>query len=142
MSQTDRQEKPVGFYGPTAPPGPYAYSLECPPNVVPSCEFRTCPDPEFQNALHSEFMNTPNVEFLNVPLCSAPYMSYLAGSKWSRRCVTGTLQRVGACSIVGVSHPYLRYSNRGRLQNVSPPSVSFELSRIFFTRHRGHRRRR
>ena len=71
------------FYGPIAPPGPNAPSLECPPNVVPNSEFPTCPDLEFTNALHSEFMNTPNVEFLNVPVCSAP-MSYLAGSKWSQ----------------------------------------------------------
>jgi len=35
--------------------------------------------------------------FLNIPVCSAP-MSYLAGSKWGRRCATGTPQRVGACS--------------------------------------------
>jgi len=42
-------------------------------------------------------MNTPNVDFLNVPLCSAP-MSYLAGSKWGRRCAVGMPQRVGACS--------------------------------------------
>ena len=75
--------KPVGFYGPIAPPCPNAPSSECPPNVVPNSEFRTCPDPEFPNALHSEFMNTPNVEFLNVPVCSVP-MSYLAGSKWGR----------------------------------------------------------
>ena len=76
-------DKPVGFYGPTAPPGQNAPSSECPPNVVPNSEFRTCPDPEFPNALHSEFMNAPNVGFLNVPHCSAP-MSYLAGSKWGR----------------------------------------------------------
>jgi len=57
-------DKPDGFYGPIAPPGPNALSSECWPNVVPNCEFRTCPDPEFLNALHSEFMNTPNVEFL------------------------------------------------------------------------------
>jgi len=31
----------------------------------------------------------------------------------------------------GVSRPYLRYGNRGRLQNVSPPSVLFEWNRIF-----------
>ena len=72
-------DKPVGFYGPIAPPGPNAPSSECPPNVVPNSEFRTCPDPEFPNELHSEFMNTPNVEFLNIPLCSAA-ISYLAGS--------------------------------------------------------------
>jgi len=80
---TDRTDKPVGFYGPIAPPGPNAPSSECRPNVVPNSEFQTCPDPEFPNTLHSEFMNTPNVEFLNVPLCSAS-MSYLAGSKWCR----------------------------------------------------------
>jgi len=96
-------DKPVGFYGPTMPPGPNAPSLECPRNVVPNSEFRTCPDPEFPNALHSKFMNTPNVEFLNVPLCSAP-MSYLAGSKWGRPLCYGhaavlwCLQRAGgAC---------------------------------------------
>jgi len=64
-----------------------------------------------------------------------------------------TPQRVGACSDhavlaasaqhwTGVSRPYLRYGDRGRLQNVSPPSVLFELSRIFFTIHRRHRRKK
>jgi len=31
----------------------------------------------------------------------------------------------------GVSRPYLRYGDRGRLQNVSRPSFLFESSRIF-----------
>jgi len=31
----------------------------------------------------------------------------------------------------GVLRPYLRYGDRGRLQNVSPPSVLFESSHIF-----------
>jgi len=31
-----------------------------------------------------------------------------------------------------VRHPYFRYGNRGRRQNVSPPSVLFEWSRIFY----------
>jgi len=61
-------DKPVGFYGPSVPPGPNAPSLKCPLNIVPNSEFRMCPDPEFPNALHSEFMNTLNVDFLNVPL--------------------------------------------------------------------------
>jgi len=95
---TDRHtDKPVGFYGPIAPAGPNAPSSECPPNVVPNSEFRTCPDPEFPNVLHSEFMNTPNVEFLNVPLCSAS-MSYLAGSKWGRPLCYGHAAACGACS--------------------------------------------
>jgi len=53
------------------------------------------------------------------------------------RCATGTPQRVGACSEhavlaagaqhwTGLSRPYLHYDDRGRLQNVSPPSVLFE----------------
>jgi len=29
-----------------------------------------------------------------------------------------------------VTHPYLRYGDRGKLQNVSPPLVLFESSRI------------
>jgi len=86
--------KQVGFYGPIAPPGPNAPSSECPSNVVPNSEFRTCPNPEFP--LHSEFMNTPNVEFLNVPLCSAP-MSYLA-TNGVVRCAKGMPQRVAARS--------------------------------------------
>jgi len=32
----------------------------------------------------------------------------------------------------GVWRPYLRYGDSGRLQNVSPPSVLFESSRVFF----------
>jgi len=32
---------------------------------------------------------------------------------------------------MGVSRPYLRYGDRGRLQNVSPPSVLFESSLAF-----------
>jgi len=97
--QTDKQtqgNKPVGFYGPIAPPGPNAPSSECPSNVVPNSEFRTCPDPEIPNVLHSEFMNMPNVEFLNVPPVNAP-MSYLAANGVVR-CVTGTPQRTGDCS--------------------------------------------
>jgi len=31
-----------------------------------------------------------------------------------------------------VSRPYLRYGDRGRLHNLSPPSVLFESSQIFF----------
>jgi len=96
--QTDKQ---AGWL--IAPLGPNAPSLECPPNVVPNSEFRTCPDPEFPNMLHSKFMNMPNVEFLNVPVCSTP-MSYLVGSKWDRLLCYGhaavcwCLQRAcGAC---------------------------------------------
>ena len=40
-----------------------------------------------------------------------------------------------------MSRPYLRYGDRGRLQNISPPSVLFESSR-FFTIHRRHRRKK
>jgi len=100
----DSGKKPVGVYGRIAPPGPNAHSSECPPNVVPNSEFRTCPDPEFPDALHCEFMNTPNVEFLNVPLCSAP-MSYLARSKWGRPLCRGhaaarwCLQRGRGCRV-------------------------------------------
>jgi len=35
------KNKPVGFYGPIAPPGPTAPSSECPLNVMPNSEFRT-----------------------------------------------------------------------------------------------------
>jgi len=91
------------FLRPDCSPGPNAASSECPTNVLPNSEFRTCPDPEFPNALRSEFMNTPNIEFLNVPLCTAP-MSYLGGSKWGRPLCYGhaavrwCLQRArGAC---------------------------------------------
>ena len=108
---------------------------------MPNSEFRTCPDPEFPNALHSEFMNMPNIEFLNIPLCSAP-MSYLAGIKQGHPLCYGhvaarwCLQRArGACggriALDEVSRPYLRYGDRGRLQNVFPPSVLFKLSLIF-----------
>jgi len=58
-----KKRKPVCFYVPIVSPCPNAPSYECPSNVVPNSEFRTCPDPEFPNALHSEFMNTPNVDF-------------------------------------------------------------------------------
>jgi len=77
-------------------------------------------------------MNTPNVEFLNVPLCSAP-MSYLAANGVTRG-ATGTPQRIAACSehAMGVLHPYLHYGDGGGLQNVSPPSVLFESSQIFY----------
>jgi len=43
-----RSDKPVGFYSPIAPSGPNAPSSECPPNVVPNCEFRTCQIPNFR----------------------------------------------------------------------------------------------
>ena len=41
-----------------------------------------------------------------------------------------------------VSCPYLRYGDRGRLQNVSPPSVLSESSHIFFTIHRRRRHKK
>jgi len=54
------------------------------------------------------------------------------------RSATGMPQCVGACSehaggiaLDGVSRRYLRYGDKGRLQNVSPPSVLFESSQIF-----------
>jgi len=68
-------------------------------------------------------------------------MSYLARSKWDRPLCYGhaaarwCLQRsTGGARIAldGVSRPYLRYGYSGRLQNVSPPSVLFESSRIFY----------
>ena len=94
--QSCKVNKPVGFYGPIAPPGPNAPSSKCPPNVVRNSEFQTCPDPEFPNALHCEFMNTPNVEFLNVPLCSGP-KTYLAANGVIRG-GTDTPQHVAGCS--------------------------------------------
>jgi len=62
------------------------------------------------------------------------------------RCAMGMPQRAGACSEApanayhwtGVSHPYLRYGDRGRLQNGSPPSVLFESSQNIFTVHWRH----
>jgi len=54
------------------------------------------------------------------------------------RDVTLVSQRVGDNAHIvtigrGVhSRPYLRYGDRGRLQNVSPPSVLFESSRTFY----------
>jgi len=89
-------DKPVGFFSPIAPPGRNAPSSECPSNVVPNSEFRTCPDPGFPNALHSEFINMPNVKFLNVPLCSMP-LSYLAANGVVH-CPTGMLRHIGDCS--------------------------------------------
>jgi len=37
---------------------------------------------------------------------------------------------------------HCRNRHRGRLQNLSPPSVLFKSSRIFFTIHRRHRRKK
>jgi len=37
---------------------------------------------------------------------------------------------------------HCRNRHRGRLQNVSPPSVLFESSQIFFTIHKRHRRKK
>ena len=135
----DRHNKPVGFYGLIASPGPSAPSSECPPNVVPNCEFRTCPDdPKFPNALHSKFMKTPNIEFLNVPLCSAP-MSYLTSSKWGRPLYYGhvaarwCLQRGRGCRVrtcvMAVGADFKMYLLR-----------QFCSNRVeFFTIHRRHR---
>ena len=74
--------KPVGFYGSIAPPGPNVPSSECPPNVMPNSQFRTCPDPEFPSAPFRIYEHA-QCQVFEVPLCSAP-MSYLAGSKWGR----------------------------------------------------------
>ena len=103
---------------------------ECPPNVVPNSEFRTCPNTDCPNAIHSKFMNTPNVDFLDVPLCSAP-MSYLASGKcgcslcYGHAATRWCLQRGRWCRV----RTYV--TEMGRLQNVSPLSVLFESSRIF-----------
>ena len=116
------------------PPVWNARRMSCP---IPSSERAQIP-----NALHSGFMNTPNVEFLNIPLCSAP-MSYLAGSKWGRLlCYWHAATRWCSQRGRGVSCLYLRYGDRDRLQNVSPPSVLVESSQIFFTIHRRHRRKK
>jgi len=45
-------------------------------------------------------------------------------------------ERRAAAAVPLPESPY-----RGKLQNVSPPSVLFESSRIFFTIHRRHRRK-
>ena len=57
-------------------------------------------------------------------------------------CSEHALLAAGAQHWTGVSRPHLHYGNRGRLQNVSPPSVLLELSGIFFTIHRRHRRKK
>jgi len=155
-------DKPVGFYGPIAPPGPNAPSLECPPNVVLNCEFRMCPDPEFPNVLHSEFMNTPNVQFLNVRLCSAP-ISYLAGSKWGRPLCSKTLHNLEYVTSLAVLRLVLAASTRclrrahsiGRGCRVHTCAMTigadfkiyllrqFCSNRVdFFTIHRRHRRKK
>jgi len=45
-------------------------------------------------------------------------------------------------SIVLLQQCHCRNRHRGRLQNVSPPSVLFESSQIFFTIHKRHRRKK
>ena len=129
------------FLRPDCAPGPNAPSSECPPNVVPNCEFRTCRDPKFLNAIHSEFMNTPNVEFLNVPLCSAP-MSYLASSKWGRPLCYGhnaarwCLQHGRGCRVctcvMAIGADFKLYLLRHFCSNRI----------IFFSIHRRHRRKK
>jgi len=56
----------------------------------------------------------------------------VASSKWGSRplCYEHAAARWCLQRGRGVSRPYLRYGDRGRLQSVSPPSVLFESSRI------------
>jgi len=57
-------------------------------------------------------------------------------------CSEHALLAAGAQHWTGVSRPYLRCGDMGRLPNVSPPSVLFESSPNFFTIHRRHRRKK
>ena len=91
------------------------------------------PRSQMSKPIHSEFMNTPNVEFLNVPLCSAP-MSYRATCQqqmWSSTMLRACRNALVLAAWMVVSCPYLRYGDRGRLQNVSRPSVLVESSQFF-----------
>ena len=116
---------------------------ECPQFGMPAerrAQFRvpTCPNPEFPNALHSEFMNAQCRVFERTSLQHAyviPCQQQM-GSSAVLRARRSTLMLAAR---TGVSRPYLRYGDSGRLQNVSPPSVLFESSRIFFTIHKRHR---
>jgi len=97
--QTDRENKPLGFYGPIAPPVPNASSSECP-------QFRMPPSFDRSTTLRRRFN-------YNIP-----------------------------ASVVLLQQCHCRNRHRGKLQNVSPLSVLFESSRIFFTIHRRHRRKK
>jgi len=87
--QTDRENKPLGFYGPIAPPVPNASSSECP-------QFRMPPSFDRSTTLRRRFN-------YNIP-----------------------------ASVVLLQQCHCRNRHRGKLQNVSPLSVLFESSRIFF----------
>jgi len=89
-----RQNKPVAFYGPIAPPVPNAPSSEC----------RQASIAGRRRAAGSMTIMLPSVVLLQQCPC-------------------------GKC-------------HRGKLQNLSPPSVLFESSWIFFTIHRRHRRKK
>jgi len=70
-------------------------------------------------------MNTPNVVFERTSLQRAhviPCQQQMGSSAVLRARRSVLLLAVWT----GVSHPYLCYGDRGRLQNVSPPSVLFD----------------
>ena len=82
--------------------------------------------------LHSEFMNTPNVEFLEGTCLQRAYVipcRQQMGSSAVKRARGACGERIvldgGVASILALWR-------RGRLQNVSPPSVLFQSSRIFY----------
>jgi len=77
-------------------------------------------------------MNTPNVEFLNVPLQrAAAYVIPCQQQMGSSAVLRAWRSTLVLAAWTGVSHPYLRDGDRGRLQNVSPLTFLFELSQIF-----------
>jgi len=98
-TQTDRlTDKPVGFYGPIAPPVPNDPSSECPQNGMP-------PSFDRSTTLRRRFN-------YNIP-----------------------------ASVVLLQQCHCRNHHRGKLQNVSHPSVLFESSRIFL-QYTGDRRKK
>jgi len=117
----------------------------------PDCAPRSkCPQFRMPIECRAQF-RVPNVPRSQISECS-PFRSYehaqcrvFECTSLQRAYVIPCQQQMGLSAVLwarrsalvfaawtGVSRPYLRYGDRGRLQNVSSPSFLFESSRIFY----------
>jgi len=121
----------------------------------PDCSPRSeCPQFGMPAERRAQFRG-PNVRRSQISEC-APFRIYehdqyrvFERTSLQRAYVVPCWQQMGSSAVLracssalvlaawtGVSHPYLCYGDRGKLQNLSPPPVLFQSSRIFFTIHR------
>ena len=138
---TNTEYKPGGFYGPIAPPGLNAPSSECPPNVVPKFRVPNVPRSRISERAPFRIYEHAECRVFERTCLQRAYVIPCRQQMGSSAVLRARRSALVLAARTGVSRPYLRYGDRGRLQNVSPPSVLFESSRTF-TIHRIHRRKK